>query len=143
LDINNLKFFASGQTLITIFMAKLRDNIEQNLPFISVLNYGEEEYVGIIINQDQFVTSFYDLNAVRSPDERTILLEIGETWWWESNRQFPINIFCREQIQPFHYAIKTFNSKDVRIILGPTVNLMNLTLKRVKRKSVQLVRKAR
>ena len=124
-------------------MAKLRDNIEQNLPFISVLNYGEEEYVGIIINQDQFVTSFYDLNAVRSPDERTILLEIGETWWWESNRQFPINIFCREQIQPFHYAIKTFNSKDVRIILGPTVNLMNLTLKRVKRKSVQLVRKAR
>ena len=124
-------------------MAKLRDNIEQNLPFISVLNYGEEEYVGIIINQDQFVTSFYDLNAVRSPDERTILLEIGETWWWESNRQFPINIFCREQIQPFHYAIKTFNSKDVRVILGPVTNLLNLTLKRVKRNSVQLVRKTR
>ena len=124
-------------------MAKLRDNIEQNLPFISVLNYGEEEYVGIIINQDQFVTSFYDLNAVRTVDERNLLLEIGETWWWESNRQFPINIFCREQIQPFHYAIKTFNSKDVRIILGPVTNLLNLTLKRVKRKSVQLVRKTR
>jgi hypothetical protein len=124
-------------------MAKLRDNIEQNLPFISVLNYGEEEYVGIIINQDQFVTSFYDLNAVKSTDERTILLEIGETWWWESNRQFPINIFCREQIQPFHYAIKTFNSKDVRVLLGPVTNLLNLTLKRVKRKSVQLVRKTR
>ncbi len=124
-------------------MAKLRDNIEQNLPFISVLNYGEEEYVGIIINQDQFVTSFYDLNAVKSSDERTVLLEIGETWWWESNRQFPINIFCREQIQPFHYAIKTFNSKDVRVILGPVTNLLNLTLKRVKRKSVQLVRKTR
>ena len=83
-------------------MAKLRDNIEDKLPFISVINYGEEEFVGIIINQDQFVTSFYDLNA-----------------------------------------IKTFNSKDVRIILGPTVNLMNLTLKRVKRKSVQLVRRPR
>lgn len=124
-------------------MAKLRDNIEQNLPFISVLNYGEEEYVGIIINQDQFVTSFYDLNAVRTVEERNLLLEIGETWWWESNRQFPINIFCREQIQPFHYAIKTFNSKDVRVILGPVTNLMNLTLKRVKRKSVQLVRKTR
>ncbi len=124
-------------------MAKLRDNIEQNLPFISVINYGDEEYVGIIINQDQFVTSFYDLNAIRTPEEKTAFLEIGETWWWESNRQFPINIFCRAQIQPFHYAVKTFNSKDTRIVLGPVVNLMNLTMKRVKRKSVQLVRKTR
>lgn len=124
-------------------MAKLRDNIEQNLPFISVLNYGDEEYVGIIINQDQHVTSFYDLNAIKTPDEKTYFLEIGEIWWWESNRQFPINIFCREQIQPFSYAIRTFNSKDVKIMLGPCVNLMNLTMKRVKRKSVQLVRKTR
>ena len=128
---------------LILFMAKLRDDIEQNLPFISVLNYGDNEYVGIIINQDQYVTSFYDLNALRTQEEKTQLLEIGETWWWESNRQFPINIFCREQIQPFHYAVKTFNSKDTRIILGPVVNLMNLTLKRVKRKSVQLVRKVR
>ena len=122
-------------------MAKLRDNIEQTLPSISVLNYGENEYVGIIINQDQFVTSFYDLNAIKTPDETKLFLEIGETWWWESNRQFPISIFCREQIYPFAYAVKTFNSKDVRVILGPVVNLMNLTMKRVKRKSVQLVRR--
>lgn len=124
-------------------MAKLRDNIEDKLPFISVINYGEEEFVGIIINQDQFVTSFYDLNAIKTPEEKAVFLEIGETWWWESNRQFPINIFCRTQIHPFQYAIKTFNSKDVRIVLGPVVNLMNLTLKRVKRKSVQLVRRSK
>jgi len=124
-------------------MAKLRDDIQQNLPFISVLNYGDNEYVGIVINQDQYVTSFYDLNALRTPEEKTAFLEIGEVWWWESNRQFPINIFCRDQIGPYAYAIKTFNSKDTRIILGPVVNLMNLTMKRVKRKSVQLVRKVR
>jgi hypothetical protein len=122
-------------------MANLRDNIEQNLPFISVLNYGNDEYVGIIINQDQYVTSFYDLNAILAVEDKAVFLEIGEIWWWESNRQFPISIFCREEIRPFAYAIKTFNSKDTRIILGPVVNLMNLTVKRVKRKSVQLVRK--
>ena len=122
-------------------MAKLRDNITQNRPFISVLNYGENEYVGIIINQDQFVTSFYDLNAIKTAEETKLFLEIGETWWWESNRQFPISIFCRDQIQPFSYAIKTFNSKDVRVILGPVVNLLNLNMKRVKRKSVQLIRR--
>lgn len=124
-------------------MARLTDNIEQNLPFISVLTYGGEEYVGIIINQDQFVTSFYDYNAIKTIEEKSAFLNVGETWWWESNRQFPISIFCRDQITPFQYAIRTFNSKDVKIILGPVVNLMNLTLKRVKRKSVQLVRKVR
>ena len=122
-------------------MANLRDNIEQNLPFISVINYGNDEYVGIIINQDQYVTSFYDLNAILAAEDKATFLEIGEIWWWESNRQFPISIFCREEIRPFAYAIKTFNSKDTRIILGPVVNLMNLTVKRVKRKSVQLVRR--
>ena len=124
-------------------MVKLRDNIENQLPFISVLNYGELEYVGIIINQDQFVTSFYDLEGIRTPVEKTALLELGEIWWWESNRQVPINIFLRREIEPFRYSIKTFNSKDARIVLGPVVNLMNLTLKRVKRKSVQLVRRVR
>jgi hypothetical protein len=121
-------------------MAKLRDNIQEQLPFISVLHYGELEYVGIIINQDQFVTSFYDLSMIKTPEHRSELLGIGEIWWWESNRQIPISIFCRKEIEPFRYAIKTFNSKDVRIILGPVVNLMNMTLKRVKRRQVQLIK---
>ena len=122
-------------------MVKLRENIEKNLPFISVLNYGEIEYIGIIINQDQYVTSFYDLNSIKTPDEKTVFLEQGEIWWWESNRQVPINIFLKNEVQPFKYAIKTFNSKDVKILLGPVVNILSLSIKRVKRKSVQLVRK--
>lgn len=122
-------------------MVKLRDNIANQFPFLSVLNYGEDEYVGIIINQDQYVTSFYDIEIARNPEEKTALLELGEVWWWESNRQIPINIFLRREITPYKYCIKTFNSKDVRVMLGPVVNLLNLTLKRIKRKSVQLVRR--
>lgn len=124
-------------------MTTLRDNIEHNMPFISVLTYGGNEYIGIIINQDQNVTSFYDLNAIKTSQEKEEFLEIGEVWWWESNRQFPISIFCKDQLVPFQYAIKTFNSKDTRVILGPVVNLMDLTIKRVKRKSITLVRTAR
>lgn len=122
-------------------MVKLRENIEQNLPFITVLLYGEEEYVGLIINQDQYVTSFYDLESLRTPEEKTLLLELGEVWWWESNRQIPINIFLKRNVEPYKYAIKTFNSKDVKILLGPVVNILSLSLKRIKRKSVQLVKK--
>lgn len=126
---------------LCIYMVKLRENIEQTLPFITVLTYGEQEYVGIMINQDQYVTSFYDLSAVKTPEEKTVLLEQGEIWWWESNRQIPINIFLKKDLEPFKYAIKTFNSKDVVIVLGPVVNILSLSLRRVKRKSVQLVRK--
>jgi len=35
----------------------------------------------------------------------------------------------------------TMNTKDVKVTVGPVVNLGNLAVKRVKRKSVQLVRK--
>lgn len=119
----------------------LRDEIEQNLPFISVITYGGEEYVGIIINQDQYVTSIYDLNAIRTADERTKFLEIGEIWWWESNRKIPINVFLKQDMQLFQYAIKTFNSKDVKLLFGPIINLNDIATKRVKRTSIRLIKK--
>jgi hypothetical protein len=120
---------------------KLKDTTKEQLPFISVINYGEQEYVGIIINQDQFVTTFYDIDAIKTADEKNQFLLMGETWWWESNRQIPISIFLKSEIDAFKYCIKTFNSKGVRIVLGPTVNVLNMTLKRAKRRSVELVRK--
>jgi hypothetical protein len=120
---------------------KLKDTTEEQLPFISVINYGDQEYVGIIINQDQFVTCFYDIDLIHSVEEKNQFLLMGETWWWESNRQIPINIFLKTEIEPFKYCIKTFNSKGVRIVLGPTVNVLNLSHKRPKRKSVELIRR--
>ena len=120
---------------------KLKDVAQENFPFISVINYGDSEYVGIIINQDQHVTSFYDVNAIQNIDDKNQFLLMGETWWWDSNRQIPISIFLKTEIEPFKYCIKTFNSKGVRIVMGPTVNVLNLSHKRPKRKSVELVRK--
>jgi hypothetical protein len=119
----------------------LLKDIENNFPFISVVTYGGNEYVGIIVNQDQYVTSMYVYTNLRTPEERQKLLDLGEVWWWESNRLIPINIFLRLEIQPLSYAIVTMNSKDVKVTIGPTVNLNNLAVKRVKRKSVQLLRK--
>ena len=119
----------------------LRTEIEENYPFISVVNYGGQEYVGIIVNQDQFVTSMLIYSKLRSVEEKKLLLELGETWWWESNRMIPINIFLRKEIDLIKYCQMSMNSKDVKIILGPTVNLSNLSVKRVKRKNVQLIRR--
>lgn len=119
----------------------LLKDIEKNFPFISVVTYGGAEYVGIIVNQDQFVTSMYVYTDLNSLAEKQRFLELGEAWWWESNRLIPINIFMRKEMEPYRYILVTMNSKDVKVSIGPTVNLHNLSIKRVKRKSVQLVRK--
>jgi hypothetical protein len=121
----------------------LLKDIEENFPFLSVVTYGGQEYVGIVINQDQWVTSMYVYTDIRTRQEQAKFLELGGAWWWESNRMIPINIFLKGEIEPYKYCIVTMNSKDVVVKLGPTVNLNNLAIKRVKRKHVQLLRKSK
>lgn len=120
---------------------KISENLQENFPFISVVSYVNQEYVGIIINQDNQVTSMYDYTALKTDNERKYLLELGETWWWESNRQIPINIFLLQETKPISYSIKNFATKDVKLVLGPCVKLSDFVTKRVKRKSITLVRK--
>ena len=119
----------------------LTKDIQENFPFISVVTYGGNEYVGIISNQDAYVTTMYVYNSLHTIEEKKLFLEIGEIWWWESNRMIPINIFLRQEMAPFKYSLITMNSKDVRVTLGPCVNLNNLAVKRVKRKNVQLIKR--
>jgi hypothetical protein len=124
-------------------MVKLTENIKENFPFISVIHYGGIEYVGIIINQDHNVTSMYDYESLKTADEKKKLLDLGDQWWWESNRIIPINIFMKHDMLPFKYSIITMNSKDVTVVFGPTINLNNISIKRIKRKQIQLVRTKR
>jgi hypothetical protein len=113
---------------------------QENFPFLSCLKSNDREYVGIIINFDTYIASVYDLSMIVGEDERRFFLEMGETWWWESNRNIPINIFLKKEMQVFKPFIKTFNAKDVEMVFGPVVNLSEIAEKRVKRKSIQLVR---
>ena len=120
---------------------RITENLAENFPFISVLKHAEKEYVGIIINQDANVTSFYDYEAIDSEKAKKRFLELGDAWWWESNRQIPINIFLRNEIADYKYVIRNYTTKDVEVIHGPVTSLNNIIMKRIKRKSITLVRK--
>lgn len=102
----------------------------------------DQEFVGIIINQDAQITSIYDYAALKTEQEKQKFLELGEAWWWESNRMIPINIFLAKEIQPFRYAIRNFSTKDVKVLLGPCTSLNDIITKRIKRKSITLIRKS-
>ena len=118
----------------------MREQFQENFPFISCVKSNDKEYVGIVINFDDYIASIYDLSMISEEVKRKLFLEMGEVWWWESNRKIPINIFLKTEMQIFKPFIKTFNSKDIELIFGPIVNLSEIAEKRVKRKSIQLVR---
>jgi len=122
-------------------MGNIEENLQENLPFISGIKHGQVEYIGIIINQDNAVTSIYDLGLCNNDKDKRTFLQCGETWWWESNRKIPINIFLISEMWRFKTWIRTFNTKDVEVLFGPVVRLNDIAQKRVKRKSIQLVRK--
>jgi hypothetical protein len=121
---------------------RITTNLQENFPFISVITHVNQEYVGIIINQDAQVTSIYDYSSIKTEIEKARFLELGEAWWWESNRQIPINIFLSKEILEFRYAIKNFSTKDVKVLLGPCTSLNDIIVKRIKRKSITLIRKS-
>jgi len=121
----------------------IAEEIQENFPFLTVIDYGGEEYIGIVVNQDQWVTSLYQYTKLRSREEKKRFLELGEVWWWQSNRSIPISIFLREEMDDFDYAIISLSTRDVSILAGPMVNMGSLATKRIKRRNVRLVRPPR
>ena len=110
-------------------------------PYLSLVTYGGNEYVGIIQNVDDLITTIYDYGMLRTLEQKTQFLELAEVWWWESNRLIPINVFLRTEWAVFKPTLKTFNSKDVVVQHGPQVCLKELSTRKSKRRSITLVRK--
>ena len=122
-------------------LSEYQKQLLANYPFISYIGYGGNEYIGIIQNVDDILTSVYDFGALKTEEEKAEFLTLGESWWWESNRLIPINVFLRFEWTQFRYCLKTLNSKDVQLKFGPYVSLKEIAAKKSKRRSITLVRK--
>ena len=122
-------------------MNEIFKTLRDKFPFLSLIRKGELEYVGIVQNQDNNVISFYDYGRLMNPQDKMRYLKCGEIWWYESNRKLPINIFLKGDFRYFRTTLVTLNSKDIEIVEGPTVKLSEISKKRVKRRTIQLVRK--
>ena len=87
------------------------------------------------------MTTIYDFGAVLTQPDKVEFLELASTWWWESNRSIPINIFLKNEWEPFRLYLKTFVNKDLEILHGPVCSLAEMARKKSKRKSITLIRK--
>jgi hypothetical protein len=117
------------------------EKLTEKYPFITLCVYASVEYVGIVQNRDDAVTTIYDFGSILLPENKMRFLELATTWWWESNRSIPINIFLRAEWEPFRYTLRTFVNKDLEILHGPACSLLDISRKKSKRKSITLVRR--
>lgn len=117
------------------------DNFKESFPFLSGIRCQNYEYIGIIQNSDDKIISFYDYESIKTAAEKKLFLELGDTWWWESSRNLPINIFMLGQMAQFRYCLKTVINKDIEILFGPVTSLNNIMKKRIKKRQIQLIRK--
>jgi len=132
------KYFGAQYCMIqNEFFKKLTENH----PFITVCSYAGQDYVGIIQNRDDIVTTIYDYGSITQVDLRERFLELGDQWWWESNRLVPINMFLKEDWAIFKPYIRTFNNKSLTILHGPICSMLELSKKKSKRKSITLVKR--
>ena len=117
------------------------EKLTEKYPFITLCVYANAEYVGVVQNRDEIVTTIYDFGAIIDQDSKLLFLELANTWWWESNHSIPINIFLRGEWDKFRPTLRTFSHKDLEILHGPTCSLMDIARKKSKRKSITLVRR--
>jgi hypothetical protein len=115
--------------------------LTENHPFITVCSYASQDYVGIVQNRDDMVTTIYDYGSIVDPAIKEKFLELGDIWWWESNRLIPINLFLKDEWAIFKPYLRTFNNKSLVIVHGPVCSMAELNKRRSKRKSIMLVRK--
>ena len=117
------------------------EKLTEKYPFITLCVYSTQEYVGIIQNRDDAITTMYDFGSIIDMEDKKLFLELANVWWWESNRSIPINIFLKKEWEPFRGYIRTFVNKDLEIIHGPICSLAELARSKSKRRSITLVRR--
>jgi hypothetical protein len=117
------------------------EQLAEKYPFITLCVYASTEYLGIIQNQDETITTIYDFGSIQDLETKRKFLDLANIWWWESNRSVPINIFLKTEWDPFKAYLRTFVNKDLEILHGPVCSLTEMARKKSKRRSITLVRR--
>jgi hypothetical protein len=113
----------------------------EKFPFLSYGVMDKTPYLGIIQNCDNQFVSIYVLDLIPEASAREIFLELGDRWWWESNRKIPINVFIKDpRFKQFRSSLRMFSAKDFDIVAGPRVSLAETMNRRIRKRQITLVR---
>jgi hypothetical protein len=118
------------------------NNMWARWPFLTHIKYLGRDYVGIVQNSDVNFVHMYVIEPSWNSELKVEFISCGESYWWGSNRQIPINVFLGARFKPFGAFLKSFSTKEAEIVQGPMPSLDTLINKRSKKRTVQLVKAA-
>jgi hypothetical protein len=121
-------------------MVNTKQVLQEKFPFLTIIKHLNIEYLGIVQNADNTFLHMYVIDNTFTDQMKIEFLRCGDAWWWESNRQIPINMFVKERFAIFKRYLRIFAMKETEIVQGPVVNLREMINKRVKRRTIQLIR---
>ena len=124
---------------MTVISTKYKHLLDK-FPFLTLVSYGNEEYVGIVGNVDNTVFNIYCWDLLKNNEEKIQFLKLGEEWWFETNHSIPINILFLTRWK-FRSQLRSLNFKNVEVLHGPVTSFGNLVKRRSKRKNTQLIKK--
>lgn len=101
---------------------ELYENYINNFPFLTIGEFDDEIILGIIQNIKENYIFIYVFNIIKTEFLRRKFLELGNKWWWESNRSIPINIFLNKEFDIFKNCLRIYQVKNFKILYTPNIN---------------------
>ncbi|MAZ56809.1 hypothetical protein CL653_03385 [bacterium] len=109
-------------------------------PFLSAIYYRDEWLVGIIQNVENQFVWMYDINKLKTPNEKKQFLEYGDNWYNTSNTEIPIEMFLGRKFDSFQYCLRGHSRRHIGDdIKGHQVNLSDTFEKRIKKKKIEII----
>lgn len=116
------------------------ERLHGDYPFLTYIKYSNCSVIGIVQNTTSQFVMVFDYSLIRNNEEKKRFLELGERWWYESNTKVPIDVFFGDKFEDFRYILKGYSKKEVKEIIGPTINLSEIYNKRVKRRRIEFMK---
>lgn len=116
------------------------ERLSRDYPFLTYIRYGEGAVIGIVQNMTSQFLMVFDFAELKTDQDKKDFLELGERWWFESNTKVPIDVFFGEKFERFRQTLRGYSRRDVKDIMGPTINLAEMYSRRVKRRRVEFLK---
>lgn len=106
--------------------------------FMTFVVMKDDIVVGIVQNETPKLLMIYQFDLIKTTDEKEFFLACGDEWWWQSNHSVPINLYIGDPFETFEYILRGYPRKPIEQIIGPTFNLAERYLRRVRKKKIEI-----
>ena len=115
------------------------EDLRAKYEFLTFVIFKDDMIYGIVQNETPKILMIYEFDLLKTSEEKEQFLQYGNEWWWGSAHLVPINLFIGDRFEVFDYVLKGYPRKPIENLIGPTFNLAERYLRRVRKKRIEVV----